>query len=69
MTPYTIKCNSCGTSNRIPAEKEGLAGRCGNCRAILPPLYHQPLALTERTFDDFARSYQGSIIAEFWAPW
>lgn len=69
MASYQIKCNSCGTINRIPAEKEGLAGRCGNCRATLPPLYHQPVTLTERTFDDFVIGYQGPVIVEFWATW
>lgn len=66
---YVIRCASCGKGNRVPAEKEGVAGRCGSCRAALPPLYHQPQVLGERNFDAFVRGYPGPVLAEFWAPW
>lgn len=69
MPSYLVTCPSCGTSNRIPAEKEGMSGRCGMCRSSLPPLYVQPVVLTDRSFDDFVKSYKGPILAEFWAPW
>lgn len=68
-TNYTITCTSCGTANRVPADKEGKRGRCGSCHAALPPMYSHPQQLTDRTFDDFVRSYPGPILAEFWAPW
>ena len=66
---YLVHCTSCGTANRIPADKEGLSGRCGHCRTSLPPLYYQPHPLTEGNFDDFIRAYHGPVLAEFWAPW
>jgi thioredoxin 2 len=69
QSSYLIRCTSCGTANRIPASKEGLSGRCGRCKATLPPLYYQPRHLTEQTFDDFVRTYQSPILAVFWAPW
>ena len=69
MSSYLLRCASCGKSNRVPADKEGVAGHCGGCRALLPPLYHQPQILTERSFDAFVRAYPGPILAEFWAPW
>lgn len=69
MSSYLVTCGACGTANRIPAEKEGVAGRCGNCRAALPPLYVHPRPLTEKTFDAFVRGYPGPVLAEFWAPW
>lgn len=69
MSSYLISCPVCGKTNRVPAEKEGVAGRCGSCRAVLPPLYHQPRPLTERTFDAFVGGYPGPVVAEFWAPW
>jgi hypothetical protein len=69
MSSYLVKCRACGTSNRIAAEKEGISGRCGNCRAALPPLYYQPQQVTEQSFDDFVARYRGPILAEFWAPW
>jgi len=65
---YIVKCPSCGTDNRIPADKEGLRGRCGNCKSALPPLYCHPQQVTDRTFDSFINSYTGPVLAEFWAP-
>ena len=69
MTSYLAKCGSCGASNRIPAEKEGVAGHCGNCRADLPPLYVRPQQVSDGDFDTFVSRYSGPILAEFWAPW
>jgi thioredoxin 2 len=69
MSAYTITCRSCGTANRIPAAREGQTGRCGKCRAPLPPLYVRPQPLTEHTFDAFVTAYPGPVLAEFWAPW
>lgn len=69
MPSYLVRCTACGTDNRIPSEKEGVAGHCGNCRARLAPLYYRPQQLTKRTFDDFIRNYKGPVLAEFWAPW
>jgi thioredoxin 2 len=66
---YQVNCRACGAANRVPAEKEGVAGRCGNCRADLPPLYLHPLPLTESTFRQFVDGYPGPVLAEFWAPW
>lgn len=65
---YVITCPTCGTKNRIPAAKEGLQGRCGNCHAALAPLYYRPLAVDEQSFNAMIRTYPGPILAEFWAP-
>jgi hypothetical protein len=69
MAGYIIKCRSCGTANRVPAEKEGVPGHCGNCREALPALYVTPRQVTESNFDDFITGYDGPVLAEFWAPW
>lgn len=69
MPTYVITCSFCGTANRVPAEKEGKIGRCGNCHKELLPLYFRPQQLTERTFDTFIKGYSGPVLAEFWAPW
>lgn len=39
MSAYIVTCSACGTDNRIPLEMAGKKGRCGSCRAGLPPLY------------------------------
>lgn len=69
MSGYVVTCGSCGTANRIPADKEGKAGRCGNCHRELLPMYYQPQQLTEQTFDPFVKGYGGPVLVEFWAPW
>jgi len=66
---YVVECASCGTGNRIPAQKEGIAGRCGKCRAKLLPLYFQPQPLADGNFDAFVMGYPGPVLVEFWAPW
>jgi len=66
---YIITCPSCGTANRIPADKEAVRGRCGSCKAALPPLYCHPREVSDRTFDAFVSSYPGPVLVEFWAPW
>jgi len=69
MNSFIVTCPSCGNGNRIPADKEGLRGRCGACRAALPPLYIHPQQLTDTSFDAFVAAYPGPLLAEFWAPW
>ena len=69
MSSYLVRCSSCGTSNRVPAEKEGVPGQCGSCRARLPALYLHPQQLTDVNFDHFVAGYDGPVLAEFWAPW
>lgn len=69
MSSFILTCPSCGTANRIPEEKEGLKGHCGNCRATLPALYFRPQRVTDQSFDDFIARYDGPVLAEFWAPW
>jgi hypothetical protein len=69
MSTYQVKCQSCGTLNRIPAEKEGIPGHCGNCKTTLPALYYRPQQLTDQNFDIFVASFPGPLIVEFWASW
>ena len=69
MESFLVKCSSCGTSNRIPADREGVHGRCGNCRSALPALYWQPQQVTDTSFDGFIAGYHGPVLAEFWASW
>lgn len=66
---FILQCQSCGLGNRIPADKEGIKGHCGSCKATLPPLYYRPQQISDRTFDGFLNSYSGPVLAEFWAPW
>lgn len=69
MPSYNVICGSCGTANRIPADKQGMSGHCGACHSSLLPMYYQPQSLGEQSFDGFVRGYQGPVLVEFWAPW
>jgi thioredoxin 2 len=69
MANYLVHCPSCGTANRIPADKEGVKGLCGSCKNFLPQLYWRPQQLSDKTFDSFVKNFPGPILAEFWAPW
>lgn len=69
MQSYLVKCPACGASNRVPVEKEGVPGQCGNCRQKLPALYARPRQLTDADFDAFVAAYDGPVLVEFWAPW
>ena len=31
-----VRCTACGAANRIPAEKTGMAAKCGKCQTLLP---------------------------------
>jgi predicted Zn finger-like uncharacterized protein len=68
-TVFLVTCPHCGTANRVPASREGQAGRCGNCQTTLPMLHTTPVPLTDRSFDPFLNAFPGPVLAEFWAPW
>lgn len=66
---YKMRCPSCGSLNRLPADKEGVRGRCGACKAELPAFHSKPLALDDAGFDPFLANCGLPVLAEFWAPW
>jgi thioredoxin 2 len=33
---HIVRCSDCGAANRIPAEKIGVAAKCGKCHTLLP---------------------------------
>jgi thioredoxin 2 len=33
---YIVRCPGCGAANRIPADRIGLAARCGKCHMEIP---------------------------------
>ncbi len=61
-------CPSCGAVNRIPAKHLADAGRCGACKAPLPPLA-EPLEADPATFDEVLRQARVPVLVDFWASW
>ena len=64
MTVTTVKCDTCGRTNRIPAVADGRP-KCGNCGAPLP-------WIVEAGDSDFADIVERSpmvVLVDLWAPW
>ena len=61
-------CPSCQTKNRIPAARLSDVGRCGACKATLPPVA-EPLEVDAAEFGEIVRSAKVPVLVDFWAPW
>ncbi len=61
-------CPSCGQKNRVPPKHLHDTGRCGTCKASLPPI-DSPIDVDEQTFDAIVSEAQVPVLADFWAEW
>jgi len=61
-------CPACGKKNRIPAEHLADTGRCGACKADLPPV-SEPIDADQEIFDEIVRDAPVPILVDFWAAW
>ena len=61
-------CPSCGTKNRVPVSHLAETGRCGACKAALPPV-REPLDADPALFDDVLASARVPVLVDFWAAW
>lgn len=66
--PIVRSCPSCGRQNRIPAKHIADTGRCGACKAPLPPVA-EPLAVGSAEFDEIVRDSKVPVLVDFWASW
>lgn len=66
--PVLRNCVSCGTKNRIPAKHLADSGRCGACKAALPPVA-EPMAVAPEEFDEIVRESRVPVLVDFWASW
>lgn len=64
----THACPSCGKQNRVPAEHLAHSGKCGHCKAALPPL-DAPLEVGPGIFDDVLSHAKVPVLVDFWADW
>ena len=70
--PYLIRCTSCRTKNRIPAEKINSRPVCGKCKIplkIQDAFNNRPVEVTENTFESQIVNSPVPVLAVFWAPW
>jgi thioredoxin 2 len=61
-------CTGCGTKNRIPAQHLTDAGRCGKCKAALPPVA-EPIDVDTALFDEVVSAVKVPVLVDFWAAW
>jgi thioredoxin 2 len=61
-------CPSCGKRNRIPVTHLADSGRCGSCKAALPPV-REPLEADDAFFDEVMASARVPVLVDFWAAW
>ena len=61
-------CKSCGRKNRTPANHLAHSGRCGACKAPLPPV-DEPLEVDTEQFDDIVQNARVPVLVDFWAEW
>lgn len=66
--PVIRICANCGQQNRVPAKHLASAGRCGACKAPLPP-FAEPLAADEKLFDEVIQNASVPVLVDFWAEW
>ncbi len=61
-------CQACGASNRVPASHAADTGRCGKCKASLPPP-SEPIEADPALFDEILREAKVPVLVDFWASW
>jgi thioredoxin 2 len=66
--PIVRACQSCGQKNRIPAKHLAETGRCGACKAPLPPA-NEPLEVDAELFDEITQNARVPVLVDFWAAW
>jgi thioredoxin 2 len=68
--PLSIRCPSCGATNRVPQEKldQGLEPVCGRCKTPLPAHNH-PILVTDANFSAEVEHSPVPVLLDMWAPW
>ena len=66
--PVVRSCPSCGVGNRVPGKHLSDEGRCGSCKAALPPIA-EPIAADPALFDEVVREAAVPVLVDFWAAW
>ena len=62
-------CSACGASNRVPARHLASTGRCGSCKAPLPPPTAPLDVDSAASFEAIVRESPVPVLVDFWAAW
>ena len=69
MNSIIVTCSNCGTRNRIPADKQHLGPKCGNCKnAISIANAAVPVELDDSSFHLFIRQASKPVMVDFYSP-
>ena len=66
--PFVRTCTQCQQKNRVGAKHLAATGRCGACKAELPPIA-EPLAVDATQFDEVIQGAGVPVLVDFWASW
>jgi thioredoxin 2 len=61
-------CGACGAKNRVPARHLADTGRCGVCKAALPPA-GEPIEADANSFEEIIAASKVPVLVDFWASW
>jgi thioredoxin 2 len=64
-----LRCNHCGTRNRVPRDRLADRPICGKCQKPLPSSATLPVTVTDATFNAEIASFPGPVMLDCWAPW
>jgi len=66
-----IRCLNCGTKNRMPENRLNAHPLCGRCGSplVIDNTLHQPVEVTDGTFQREVLISSGSVLVDCWAPW
>ena len=62
-----VVCPHCDATNRLPAERDARAARCGRCKQAL--FDGHPVAMTGERFRKHLAASDVPLIVDFWAGW
>jgi len=66
--PVIRTCSHCQQKNRVGAKHLSATGKCGACKAELPPLA-EPVQADVALFDEVLRHATVPVLVDFWAEW
>src|SRR5581483_10829755 len=58
----------CGKKNRIPPQHLHDQGRCGSCKAPIPPV-SEPIEADDGSFAEIVSGARVPVLIDFWAAW
>jgi thioredoxin 2 len=63
-----VVCPSCGAKNRIPADKQHLAAKCGKCGTRLPARGGSVVELSDQNFQQMVTTSTLPVLVDFYSP-